>query len=240
MTTKFRELCQQLRYQFHNFSLLEIALTHTSYANERRETETVDNERFEFLGDAVLDLVISELLMKRFPELPEGGLTKIRAGLVSAAGLSRISKRVGLGQYIHLGKGEEMTGGREKDSILSSTLEAVFAAIYLDSRTEHGIQRVQKVIHHLFEEEIPQAVESFDSHDFKTELQEYIQKQFHTIATYKLVSTSGPDHQKEFEVCAMVDEREVGRGTGSSKKQAEQLAAKEALQQFKLLEKKLS
>lgn len=227
----FAPLCQKIGYFFRDAELLQQACTHKSYVNEQAIKEGQDNERLEFLGDAVLDLVISELLMERFPKLPEGGLTKLRAALVSESGLSKIAEALELGQYLLLGRGEELTGGRQKKSILSSSFEALIAAIYMDTRQE-GIFPVQTVIHKLFQNEIPQEATAFLSHDFKTELQEHVQKRLHTTASYQLSKISGPDHQKEFEVIAMIAGKEYGRGEGSSKKQAEQLAAKEALKTF--------
>ncbi|MBF0278027.1 MAG: ribonuclease III [SAR324 cluster bacterium] len=231
----FSTLSQRIGYQFINSEVLRQACTHKSFVNEHADAEIKDNERLEFLGDAVLDLVVSDLLMERFPDLPEGGLTKLRASLVSESGLSKIAEAIDLGKFILLGKGEELTGGREKKSILSSTFEALIAAIYIDSR-EQGLNTVRKVIQDLFENEIPSTEETFFPRDYKTELQEYVQKRFHTISTYKLYNASGPDHEKEFEVAALIDDREYGRGKGSSKKQAEQVAAKEALSQLKSTE----
>lgn len=224
----FDPLCQQIGYQFRDPELLRKACTHKSYSNERNVKDAEDNERLEFLGDAVLDLVISDQLMDHFPQLPEGGLTKLRAGLVSEAGLCKIAKSIDLGQYLLLGKGEAMTGGREKKSILSSTVEAVIAAIYLD-RKEEGLSHIKKVIVHLFREEFPTDIKPIFAHDFKTELQEYVQKTFHSVVTYKLIKASGPDHCKEFEVGAIIESNEYSRGIGSSKKEAEQNAANAAL-----------
>ncbi len=224
----FEPLCKKIGYSFKNPHLLRQACTHKSYVNEQSIEGELDNERLEFLGDAVLDLVISDLLMARFPGLSEGGLTKLRANLVSETGLSKIAQSIDLGAYLLLGRGEELTAGRQKNSILSSSLEALIAAIYTDARQE-GLLPVKKVVYHLFEQEIPVAVDSFPSHDSKSELQEYAQKNFQAIVIYQLHNTFGPEHQKEFEVVAMIDEKEYGRGRGSSKKQAEQLAAREAL-----------
>ncbi len=231
----FDSLCQRIGYHFKNTEVLRQACTHKSYVNEQSESGSGDNERLEFLGDAVLDLVISDLLMEQFPKLPEGGLTKLRASLVSETGLSKIAEAIDLGQYLLLGKGEELTGGREKKSILSCAFEALIAAIYVDSR-EMGLLPVQRVIHHLFENEIPPDEGSFLFHDFKTELQEYAQKKFQTTATYQLFSASGRDHEKEFEIAAILNEKEYGRGKGASKKRAEQLAAKAALAVLRSLE----
>lgn len=227
-TINLEQLTERLQYQFCNIDLLKQACTHKSFANEQKQSKSQDNERLEFLGDAVLDLVISDMLMDSFPDLPEGGLTKLRAGLVSETGLSKIAQAIDLGEFLLLGKGEELTGGRKKNSILSSSLEAVVAAIYLDTRAE-GIGPVKVVIERLFQEQFPTDVSAFFSHDFKTELQELVQKRFHTVIQYKLLKASGPDHQKKFEVTAVVVDQEYGRGVGTSKKQAEQRAAAAAL-----------
>lgn len=229
----FEPLCQQLGYTFSDQRLLEQALTHKSYANEFSRDRSCDNERFEFLGDAVLSLVISELLMQQFPDMSEGGLSKTRATLVSEPGLTRVARNINLGEYLFIGKGEDRTGGRNKSSILSDALEALLAAIYLDSPHAEKIDQVTRVIETLFSEEIPKAQTQLPSHDFKTELQEYSQKRFRSLSTYQLVGESGPDHQKEFEVVVAVNDVIYGEGTGMSKKQAEQSAAKVALEYLK-------
>ncbi|MBF0287339.1 MAG: ribonuclease III [SAR324 cluster bacterium] len=227
MDSNLKHLCEQIDYQFKDRSLLQQACTHKSYANEQVK-DCQDNERLEFLGDAVLDLVISDLLMELFPELPEGGLTKLRASLVSETGLSKIAKSIDLGNCLMLGRGEELTGGRHKKSILSSSLEALIAAIYIDSQ-KGDLGEVRAVIWHLFQNEFPDNVASFFSHDYKTDLQEFVQKKFGTTTTYKLLNAYGPDHQKQFEVIAVIGNKQYGAGQGTSKKQAEQFAAQEAL-----------
>lgn len=227
-TMNFEPLCRKIDYFFKNYQLLRQACTHKSFVNEQSLGGNEDNERLEFLGDAVLDLLISDLLMDHFPDLSEGGLTKLRASLVSETGLSKIAHSIDLGAYLLLGRGEELTGGRQKKSILSSSLEAVIAAIYTDTRQE-GLLPVQKVVHKLFKKEIPRTVDSYLLHDDKTDLQEFVQKNFKATVVYNLLNTFGPEHQKEFEVVATIDEKELGRGRGSSKKQAEQRAAREAL-----------
>ena len=222
------ELLNKLGYQFENQDLLRQALTHKSHVNEKN----VNNERLEFLGDAVLDLVISELLMTQFPDLPEGGLSKIRAGLVNESGLNKIATSIDLGKHLFMGKGEEMTGGRSKSSLLADAMEALFAAIYTDSKDAYGLQKTRDVIENLFNAEIPKTLESFSSIDFKTELQEYVQKHFRLLATYELINEFGPDHQKEFEMAVVIGPHEYGRGKGMSKKQAEQAAARQAHEFF--------
>lgn len=228
----FEKLCSILKYEFKNKDLLRQALTHKSYTSDKSSKSDTNNERLEFLGDAVLDLVISEMLMERFLNLSEGGLSKFRASLVNEAGLTRVANSIGLGKFLLMGKGEELTGGRKKASLLADAMEAVFAAVYLDSREKKGLKSVATVIRQLFEPEIPDAVESFSSRDYKTELQEYIQKRYRTLVTYELVGESGPDHQKEFEMSVRIQNKEYARGKGMSKKQAAQSAAQKALDLF--------
>lgn len=237
-TKNLETLYQDLHYNFQDEQLINQALTHKSYAHENQNENIPNNERLEFLGDAVLDLIISDLLMERFPLLSEGGLSRIRAGLVSESGLSKIAVSMDLGKYLYIGKGEVLTGGRQKSSILSDALEAVFAAVYLDSRDNYGLDSVREVIVKLFEEHIPKEFGAFNFRDFKTELQEYVQKKFHTVTVYQLVNEEGPDHQKTFEVSVKIMDKEYGRGVGMSKKQAEQSAAEKAIMFFKENENK--
>ena len=174
-------------------------------------------------------MAISELLMERFPELDEGGLSKFRASLVNEDGLAHIARKMKLGDSLRMGKGEDLSGGREKPSLLADALEAVLAAIYLDSRKTEGFSRVSKIIYDLYHEELPEQVDSFISRDYKSELQEFVQKNLNLPANYELVNQFGPDHQKEFEMVVKVEERILGRGRGFSKKQAGQAAAQDAL-----------
>lgn len=225
-----QELCDRLGYQFRRPELLRQALTHKSYLHDGNgKGAQQNNERFEFLGDAVLDLLISEWLMDRFPDLPEGGLSKLRAALVNESGLRRIANSLELGRFLWMGKGEEMTGGRQKASLLADAVEALFAAIYLDSREVCGLQEVARIVRELFGSALPERVEDVAVRDFKSELQEYVQKYFGVLVTYELIRQTGPDHQKEFEMAALVEQKEYGRGTGKSKKQAGQRAAQQAL-----------
>ncbi|MBF0236481.1 MAG: ribonuclease III [SAR324 cluster bacterium] len=221
----FESLSEALGYQFQNPEILKLALTHKSWSSEK----LLNNERLEFLGDAILDLVITECLMTLFPEASEGILSKLRSTLVNEQGLNRVAINLNLGQFLFLGKGEEMTGGRSKPSLLSNALEAVFAAIYIDSKTDSGLSRIAEVIEHLFDPYIPKTMDSNQHKDPKTELQELVQKQFRAQVHYELLEESGPDHQKLFEIAVMMDSKELGRGKGSSKKQAEQAAAGSAL-----------
>ncbi len=224
-----QRLCDQIDYQFRDEELLELALTHKSFTEFESKTGERNNEKLEFLGDAVLDMAISELLMERFPELDEGGLSKFRASLVNEDGLAHIARKMKLGDSLRMGRGEDLSGGREKPSLLADALEAVFAAIYLDSRKTEGFSRVSIIIYELYHEELPEQVDSFISRDYKSELQEFVQKNLNLPANYELVNQFGPDHQKEFEMVVKVEERILGRGRGFSKKQAGQAAAQDAL-----------
>ncbi len=230
---EWNDLCRSIDYRFRKEELLQLVLTHKSYTHIGSLPGERNNERLEFLGDAILDMVISEMLMERFPELDEGGLSKFRASLVNEDGLSRIAAGIGLGPCLLMGKGEELSGGRAKTSLLADALEALFAGIYLDSREYGGISDVARVIRTLFESELPEQAESFISHDYKSELQEFIQKTHGISANYELVNQTGPDHQKEFEMAVRIDERELGRGRGYSKKQAGQAAAQNALRSLR-------
>ena len=224
-----QRLCDQIDYQFRDEELLELALTHKSFTEFESKTGERNNEKLEFLGDAVLDMAISELLMERFPELDEGGLSKFRASLVNEDGLAHIARKMKLGDSLRMGKGEDLSGGREKPSLLADALEAVLAAIYLDSRKTEGFSRVSKIIYDLYHEELPEQVDSFISRDYKSELQEFVQKNLNLPANYELVNQFGPDHQKEFEMVVKVEKRILGKGRGFSKKQAGQAAAQDAL-----------
>jgi ribonuclease-3 len=229
MKQKWLHLCNRLDYQFKNPDFLRQALTHKSYLPQDSEANFGNNERIEFLGDAVLDLVISEMLMQEFPELDEGGLSKFRASLVSESGLCKQARTLKLGDCLLLGRGEEMTGGREKTSLLSDTFEAVMAAIYLDSREKNGLSEITRVIQKIFLAHLPENAEGYITRDYKSELQEHVQKITGLASTYELVDETGPDHQKEFTMAVFVRNKEYGRGTGASKKLASQLAAENAL-----------
>lgn len=223
-------LQQTIGYRFQDSALLRQALCHKSYAHENK---VQNNERLEFLGDAVLQFVMSDHLMGLFPELSEGLLSKFRAVLVSEKGLSKLAQQIQLGGFLLIGKGEEMTGGREKSSILADAMEALFAAVYLDSRGEHGVTTVRELITRLFKTEIQTAEKNFSRVDYKTDLQEYVQKNKIGNLQYKVMSETGPDHAKEFEIAILIDEKKYGSGIGRSKKAAEQQAAVAALQQLK-------
>lgn len=219
------ELQQQLDCAFTQPELLERALTHKSYANEHRLSE--HNERMEFLGDSVLNLVVSEILMSALPGSAEGELSRIRAAAVSEPALASVARRIGLGAYLRLGKGEEQTGGRDKDSLLADSLEALIASLYLDG----GIDRASAFINGFFKDILVKAQASGGA-DYKTGLQELCQERLKVLPEYHVVSESGPDHQKEFTVEIVIRGEVHGRGIGRNKKEAEQRAAKEALERL--------
>lgn len=214
-----------LGYSFTNHELLLQAFRHPSYVYEKEDPGISDNQRLEFLGDAVINLAISHLLMESFPEMKEGDLSKHRAFLVSESGLYRIALMLELGDYLLLGRGEERTNGREKPSILSDALEALIGAIYLDG----DFFSASRVIARLFKPLVDKIGHGTLSGDFKTELQELSQEVFQTTPDYRLVKDTGPDHDKTFYVEVYIKGGLLGKGTGKSKKEAEQNAAKEAL-----------
>jgi ribonuclease-3 len=215
---------------FRDRRLCETALTHRSWANElgargRRQDEhgCRDNERFEFLGDAVLGLVMADLLMARFPEQSEGELTRVRATLVNETGLERVAQGLDMGRWLFLGRGEEQGGGRGKRSIVADALEALLGAVYLDG----GIQAAHGVVVRLFQPALEQAGGTAQN-DFKSDLQEMAQARHFTLI-YTVVAQHGPDHDRVFEVALLLDDKEYGRGLGKSKKEAQQQAAAQAL-----------
>jgi ribonuclease-3 len=212
------DLERTLDYSFISDELLETALTHPSAVGAGEP----HYERLEFLGDAVLDLAIADLLMQRFPEAKEGVLSKERASIVNGRTLALKAIEIGLGKRLRLGKGEEKSGGRAKVSILAASFEAVIGAIYTDS----GLESARKVVERLFADDIggPSA-----ERDYKTELQEVAHRRFQTQPVYELIDTTGPDHAKRFTTRIRIAGRELGRGEGGSKKQSEQVAAREAL-----------
>jgi len=223
--TKPAELQEKLGYRFTDAGLLRQALTHKSYANENRSDGVKHNERLEFLGDTVLDFVISDFIMRVCPDSPEGRLSKLRSVSVSEANLSRIARGLGLGEYLLLGRGEEQTGGRDKSSLLANAVEAVIAAVYLDG----GLEPARDLILKLFGEDVKKIADDGLSHDPKTDLQEFCQSRFGELPRYEVVSESGPDHLKVFEVEISAAGKVIGRASGRSKKEAEQTAAAAAL-----------
>ena len=216
---------KKLGYTFRDRSLLSEALNHSSYANEHRSAEVSSNERLEFLGDSVLGFVTAEFLFKTYGKLPEGDLTRIRAALVCEQSLYEVAKFLGLGQYLKLGKGEEAGGGRQRQSILADATEAVFAAVYLDG----GMERVRELICRVLLSRAPAAEER---RDYKTTLQEIIQRRSGQVLTYHMVDESGPDHNKTFLFQVRLNGAPVGQGRGHSKKEAEQAAARDALEKL--------
>ena len=218
------ELARKLGYDFTRPELLEEALRHASYVNEAGIAEIGDNERLEFLGDAVLSLAVSGILMNRFPEAKEGQLSKWRASVVNERVLSELARDLDLGAYLLLGKGEELSGGRDKPSILADTFEALLGAVYLDGGFAPAKEIVEKLMtHHIEElEGIGQA------EDFKSLLQEFTQETYKTRPDYFLAGDSGPAHDKTFKVALQIQGRIVAEGEGKSKKEAEQRAAREA------------
>lgn len=211
-------------YDFKNPELLWEAFRHASYANEHVDTDFKDNERLEFLGDAVLDLAISHLLMERFQEAEEGRLSKYRALIVDETGLCHVAQSLGLGEYILLGKGEEQSCGREKPSILANTVEAVLGAIYLDA----GFSKAMEIIRKWFSAPLKKLGTEEMEHDFKSLLQEYTQQKHKVLPQYRMTKETGPAHDKSFEVTVTIMGDIIAYGEGKSKKEAEQMAAKEA------------
>jgi len=212
-----------LGYQFRDRELLERALRHASWCNEHATPRLEDNERLEFLGDAVLDLVVGHKLMTRYPQLREGELSMTRSQVVSEAGLSEVAGQLGLGAWLVLGKGEEKSGGRTKPSILADAFEAILAAVYLDG----GFVAAWEFVGRLLAQRI-ETVEFKGFYDFKTRLQETAQARLKATPTYRVVQELGPDHDKRFVVAVTIDEEEWARSIGRSKKEAEQMAAAEA------------
>lgn len=218
-----KELQLGIGYQFKDEALLKNALTHSSYANEQRTSRYRDNERLEFLGDAVLGFVSAEYLYQHYGERREGDLTRIRADLVCETNLARAAEKIGLGDSLLLGRGEDAAGGRHRSSILSDAMESVFAAVYLDG----GMEAARDVIQRLILDDAEAVVSS--AYDYKTKFQELVQRKKNQSIHYVLVGASGPDHDKHFEMEIVLNGKIVGNGSGSSKKKAEQEAAKNAI-----------
>ena len=214
----------KLEYTFQDISLLEHALTHSSYANESHGRYT-SNERLEFLGDSVLGIVVADHLFRTCGDMPEGDLTRTRAALVREENLVEVAHKLDLGAYLRLGKGEELCGGRQRPSIQADAVEAVLAAVYLDG----GIGSVRRIIHRFI---LDNAVLATKTQDYKTALQEIVQRRPGSEIVYELVSESGPDHCRVFVMEVSVNGEVVGRGEGHSKKAAEQMAAKAAIEQL--------
>ena len=213
----------KLNYCFSNRGLLINALTHSSYANENRGRSCESNERLEFLGDSVLGMVVADALYKRFPELPEGKMTRLRSQLVCEESLHHVASQLGLGEYIRLGRGEEHTGGRTRTSILADAVEAVIAAMYLDG----DMDVARGFINRFILSELETGISG--SGDSKTELQELVQKKSGSVLSYELLNETGPDHDKTFTSQVSLNGRPIGSGSGRTKKEAEQSAARAAL-----------
>ena len=228
-----KEFQQKIGYQFNDEKLLTQALTHSSYANEKHMKKLSDNERLEFLGDAVLEIISSDFLYKNYTDQPEGELTKLRASLVCEPTLAICAKEIGLGDYLRLGRGEDLTGGRGRKSILSDALEAVIGAIYLDGGFANAKEFVLKYI--LTDIEHKQLF-----YDSKTILQEIVQAGYNEELNYQLIREEGPDHDKRFVVEARIGVKSIGEGMGHTKKAAEQEAAYQALLKLKQQENKRS
>lgn len=222
-----KTLEERLGYSFQNRTLLENALTHSSYANEHRDAGMPSNERLEFLGDSVLGMVVADHLYREHPQMPEGELTRTRAALVCEGSLVEVARTLDLGRYLRLGKGEDAGGGRERPSILADATEAMIAAIYLDG----GIAPARRLIRRLIlDREAQMAVDR----DYKTALQELVQRRKGSAIAYKLVQETGPDHCRVFVMEVSVGDAVAGRGEGRTKKAAEQAAAKAAMDGLKV------
>lgn len=226
---KIDELEKRIGYEFKDLNLLITALTHSSYANESRHN-IPDNERLEFLGDSILGMVTADYLFEIFGQYTEGDLTKIRASIVSEGSLAEIARSIQLGEFLYLGKGETNTGGRNRDSILADAVEAIIGAVYL----EGGLKQVRDFILDLFAPIMKKSFEGRGFQDYKTNLQEVLQKDSDKEITYRVVDERGPDHAKRFIVEVCHHGKAIGRGRGKSKKEAEQKAAKEALDKIHL------
>jgi ribonuclease-3 len=219
-------LSSRLGYEFNDLALLDQALKHSSYVHENAGGRSDSNERLEFLGDAVLELCVSQMLFLQFPDADEGAMSKARSSLVNEANLAKAARKLGLGQFMMLGRGEEIQNGREKPSLLSDAVEAILAAIYLDG----GLNDARQVVELLFSAKLPQAMKRASRKDFKTRIQEKVQERLHITPRYHLVEAVGPDHEKEFRVMLVVDGQEIAQGHGKSKKEAEQQAAQKGLE----------
>lgn len=222
---KLKQLQKKLRYKFRKFHFLQEALTHTSYVNENPQAGLKSNETLEFLGDAVLGLVITEYLYKNFPSFSEGKLSILKSTLVSEQVLAELSKRLDLGEYLILGKGEDRGQIRMRQSVLSNALEAVMGGMYMDN----GIKAVRKFIYRLYEDKLKETPKEEVLGSYKNRLQHYTQTEFGCIPVYEVISEKGPSHNRLYEITASFNGRVYGRGKGTSKKRAEQEAARSAL-----------
>ena len=220
------ELEKAIGYQFRNITLLQNALSHSSYANERWHDSLKSNERLEFLGDSILGMLVADHLYRNFPDRPEGELTRMRADMVCEKALAVVANTLDLGRHLLLGKGEELGGGRNRDSILADAVESVIAACYLDGGMDAAVQFIRKFIL------VNVPVTKLHNADYKTALQELVQQKKNQVLAYRLIGESGPDHDKEFCVELTLNGEVVGTGIGSSKKRAEQAAAHAAMEKL--------
>ncbi len=223
--SRLAELQATINYQFHNRALLRQALTHKSFAHEHQSADPSGNERLEFLGDAVLELVITHILMERFPAYDEGTLSTLRADIVNKEGIAHIAKTLNLGQYIFLGRGEEGSKGRTKKSILANAYEALIAAVYYDGGYQNAFQLIERHFSHRIEELKAKGL----LRDYKTRLQEYCQSVLKAMPEYVMVRAEGPDHEKLFDVYVTINGIRYEAGRGRNKKAAEQEAARKTL-----------
>ena len=218
-----KDLETAIGYRFHNISLLQNALTHSSYANEHWHNSLLSNERLEFLGDSVLGMLVAEYLYRTFPDRPEGELTRMRADMVCEKTLDTVANSIGLGEHLLLGHGEEQSKGRTRNSILADAMESVIAACFLDG----GMEAAEGIVKRFILTEVP--VKKMHNADYKTALQELVQQKKNQVLAYSLIGESGPDHDKQFVVEVSLNGKPVGQGTGTSKKRAEQMAAQAAI-----------
>ena len=221
-----KDLEKAIGYTFRNITLLQNALAHSSYANERWRDSLKSNERLEFLGDSILGMVVAEYLYKTFPDRPEGELTRMRADMVCEQALAVVANKLGLGEHLLLGHGEEQGGGRNRDSILADAVESIIAASFLDG----GMDAAKSFIQRLILCDVP--ADKLHNRDHKTALQELVQQKKNQVLHYELLGESGPDHDKRFTVAVYLNGEPVGQGVGSSKKRAEQMAACAAIEKL--------
>ena len=220
------DLEKAIGYRFKNISLLQNALAHSSYANERWHNSLMSNERLEFLGDSILGMTVADYLYRTFPDRPEGELTRMRADMVCEKTLAGVANQIGLGQHLLLGHGEEQGGGRSRESILADAVESIIAACYLDGGLESAAEFIRTfILCHV-------PVVRLQNVDYKTKLQELVQRKKNQALSYSLVGESGPDHDKQFEVEVSLNGSVVGQGSGRSKKRAEQDAARVAIEKL--------
>jgi ribonuclease-3 len=220
------DLEKAIGYRFKNISLLQNALAHSSYANERWHNSLMSNERLEFLGDSILGMTVADNLYRNFPDRPEGELTRMRADMVCEKTLAAVANQIGLGQHLLLGHGEEQGGGRGRESILADAVEAIIAACYLDGGMECAAAFIRSfILCHV-------PVKQMQNRDYKTALQELVQRKKNQVLTYALIGESGPDHDKQFVVEVSLNGEKVGQGSGRSKKRAEQDAARAAMEKL--------